>query len=396
MTVASASRVNYFERQFIRLAELRDEQAYHVQLRRRHNLSHHSWGIVLGLEIVREQDGRPAVRPGLAVDGYGRELLLVDRRVVGRDVFDRYGTSRLDVWLEYELDLADDRLAPVECGSDDPRRRYRATERAQLVFTRGGARPDPRRPPGVPPEALAEPLLDTPDDPRHRWPVYLGRIIMDLPTSGTPQFQIDTADRVYVGLSAEIIDHPGNATRLELGRRPLDEDARTIGDDEIKYEAASDRDFAVFVPGTDTPLHPTIAVYPRGTEIRGTAAVHGNLVLDGASLQFPDATGEGPGTDGQPAVYRAASGELRIDLGSLDAADRRLVLGVTKDGDFHAALEIEFPTAMTSGTTSPRVIVHGDLRIEGIIKSDDVRTRTVTEEVAALLTGMVQAGMVGP
>ena len=62
MAVTPTSRVNYFDRQFIRLSELKDEQDYHIQLRRRHNLTHHSWGIVLGLEIVSEQDGRPAVR----------------------------------------------------------------------------------------------------------------------------------------------------------------------------------------------------------------------------------------------------------------------------------------------------------------------------------------------
>jgi len=113
MSAAPAIRVNYFDRQHIRLAELRDEQAYHVQMRRRHNLSHHSWGIVTGLELVARPDGQVGVTPGLAIDGYGRELLLVDYRVIGRADFDRYATSRLDVWLEYQLELSDDRLAPV-------------------------------------------------------------------------------------------------------------------------------------------------------------------------------------------------------------------------------------------------------------------------------------------
>ena len=184
MSAAPAIRVNYFDRQHIRLAELRDEQSYHVQMRRRHNLSHHSWGIVTGLELVARPDGQVGVTPGLAIDGYGRELLLVDHRVVGRADFDRYATSRLDVWLEYQLELSDDRLAPVECGAADPRRKYRATELAQLVFTRGGARPDPAHPPGVPAEAFEPPALDTPDDPRRRWPIYLGRIVMELPVSG--------------------------------------------------------------------------------------------------------------------------------------------------------------------------------------------------------------------
>src|SRR5437016_875517 len=107
MPLAPPTRVNYFDRQFIRLAELKDEQAYHLEIHRRHDLSHHSWGIVLGLEIIKEQDGRPGLRPGVAVDGYGRELLLLERRVIDREDFDRYGTSRLDLWLEYELEFTD-------------------------------------------------------------------------------------------------------------------------------------------------------------------------------------------------------------------------------------------------------------------------------------------------
>jgi hypothetical protein len=402
MSAAPAIRVNYFDRQHIRLAELRDEQAYHVQMRRRHNLSHHSWGIVSGLELVARPDGQVGVTPGLAIDGYGRELLLLDYRVIGRADFDRYATSRLDLWLEYQLELSDDRLAPVECGAADPRRKYRATELAQLVFTRGAARPDPAHPPGVPSEAFEPPALDTPDDPRRRWPVYLGRIVMELPASGPPVFHRDVADRVFVGLTAAVIDHPGNAARIELGHHPSAEESRAFGDTTVSYSAGPDRSFAVFVPPNDEPaigapaLEPTIAIEDDGTQILGNTTVHGNLVLDGTSLQFPGAIpqGQSPDTGGHPAMYRikAAGGdELRIDVGSLNDGDRTLVLGVTKDGQFNPALEVSFP--VSSGTPRPLVRILGDVRIEGTITCDDVRTRTVTEEVAALLTGMVQAGI---
>jgi hypothetical protein len=300
------------------------------------------------------------------------------------------------VWLEYQLDLSDDRLAPVECDGGDPSRRYRAQERGVLVFTRGGARPDPRHPPGVPADVFEEPLLATPDDPRKRWPVYLGRVVMDLPASGTPAFSIDTADRVYVGLNAEVIDHPGNPVRLELGRRPGEADTRTIGGEEFTYDKGPARDFAIFVPGDNGQPQVRLAVYPDGTQIRGTTSVHGNLVLDGASLEFPDGITERAGeTDGNPAIYRHKDGsdELRIDIGSLNGAERKLVLGVTKDGDFKAALTISFPAGMAAGTDSALVTVHGDIRIEGTVDCQDIRTRTISEDVAALLTGMVQSGM---
>lgn len=399
MSADPASRVNYFDRQYIRLAELSDEQAYHLQMHRRHNLSHHSWGIVTGLDLVLE-NGAPVVRPGLAVDGYGRELLLAERRPFDREEFDRRGSNRIDLWLEYRLALSSDAQAPVDCGASDPRAYYRATERAEVYSTTAGARPDPRRPPGVPAEALEEPQLATPDDPARRWPVYLGRAIMQVPASGPPTFTVDAADRVYVGLNAELIDHPGNASRIELGRRPPHIDEKKIGDDTFGYAADPDRDFAVFVPNTDSPLKPALSIYKAASQINGTAEIHGNLVLDGSSLQFTKSgvTGDDAASpDGDPAMYRAtgtAGDELRIDVGELNAADRSIVIGLTKDGKFQPALSIRFPGAMNAdGTVNPQVTVHGDLDIEGTINSPDIRTRTVTEDVAVLLTGMIQAAI---
>lgn len=399
MSVHPASRVNYFDRQFIRLSELTDEQAYHQQLHRRHNLSHHSWGIVAGLELLVQED-RPVVRPGLAVDGYGRELLLVDRRSFSRDDFDRLGTNRIDLWLEYRVSFSDGPRAPLDCGSTDPRRHYRATERAEVTLQRAGALPDPRQPPGVPPEALEEPLLATPDDPGLRWPVYLGRIFMELENDGPPQFRVETGNRVYAGLNAEVIDHPGTAARIEIGHRPAVDEVRTVGDDTWTYAAGADRDFAVFVPdvegGASTALQPVISVYGTATQIRGSAEVHGHVVLDGASLKFKRANGSSPLADGHPAIYRlgSASGdELRIDVGELNNADRSLVLGVTKDGKFQPAMTIRFPGDLGTGQVNPLITVHGDLHIEGTIDSPDIRTRTVSEDVAALLTGMIQAAI---
>jgi len=390
MSAVLASRVNYYDGQYIRLAEMRDEQAYHRQLHRRHNLSHHSWGIVTGLELVLEE-GTPAVRPGLAVDGYGRDLLLTERRVFGRDQFDRLGTSRLDLWLEYRLDIESDVTASV-C-ADDGGQPYRATERAGVVATRGGSLPDPRQPPGVPPTALEEPLLDTPDDPRKRWPVYLGRIVMAIPASGAPTFTTDATNRVYVGINAETIDHPGNASRIELGRMSKATGVKTIGSDTYRYAPLPQCDFAVFVPDAASDptqeLEPTLAISGTSTQIRGTTEVNGNLVLDGASLQFT--TPSAAQTQADPSIYRTAD-ELRIDVGSLQAGARALVIGVMNGDDFEKALEVRYD----GGTGEPVVTVFGDLRIEGTIDSADTRTRTVTGDVAAMLTSMVQATIAAP
>jgi hypothetical protein len=399
MNAMPASRVNYFDRQYLRLAEMTDEQAYHLQLRRRHNLSHHGWGIVTGLDVALGSDKQPAVAPGLAVDGYGRELLVVDRAVFGRDVFDRLGTNRIDLWLEYGLALSAAPSTAADASSTEPRAAYRATEVAAIVPMPAKAAPDPTHPQSVPSLALEPPLLDTPDDPTKKWPVYLGRIVMDLTTPATPTFTIDTSDRVYVGLNAELIDHPGNATRMELGRRPTHDDTRAIGADTITYAGDATRDFGLFVPKTGTdPLQPTLAVSQTATTIRGDTEIHGNLVLDGASLQFPDPlTGAPPDTSGNPAIYRfsdSTGDELRIDVGSADTATRSCVIGLTKDGKFVPALVVAFTTI--SGAVTANVTITGNLEVDGTINSPDIRTRTVTPDVAAMLTGMIQAAITSP
>jgi hypothetical protein len=392
MPASPASRVHYEDRQFIRLAELRDEQAYHLLQRRRHNLSHHSWGIVAGLDML-EEDGRPVVRPGLAIDGYGRELLLLNRVACGREQFDRLDTRRIDLWLEYRLDIREERTGNA-CRAGQADAPHRAVERAEVVMMRGGADPDPRHPPGVPVTAFEEPMLATSDDPAQRWPVYLGRVVMNLSEKGEIDFEIDTANRVYVGLNAELIDHPGNASRVELGRRPAQPDTRQVGADVYQYAAGATRDFAVFsADGTAGTLEPTLAVYPEATQLRGTTEVHGNLVLEGSSLQFPDNASAAAATGGNPAIYRAGDA-LRIDLGVLDGTSRALSIGVTEDSVFKPALEVRFEAA-GGGGVQPTVTVFGNLHLKGSLESTDVRTRTITGDVAALLTGMIQSTIAG-
>jgi len=398
MTAIPASRVNYFERQYLRLAEFRDEQAYHISIRRRHNLSHHSWGIVTGLEVVLEA-GVPVVRPGLAVDGYGRELLLSDRFTIDKTMFDRYGTNRLDLWLEYDIAAADAGASVASCNPSEPRQGYRAIERARLTIERASPGPvEARRPSVVPPEAVDAILGDTPDDPSRRWPVYLGRLSMKIPEDGKPVYTVEPTSLAYIGLNAEIIDHPGNPSRIELGHASdvNDPDTRTVAGTPWEYEGNADREFAVFVPTDDpkTALRPTIAVYSTGTEIRGATVVHGNLILDGSSLVFADAVPElDAPKDPDPALYRVGGGgtdELRIDLGQLTTPTtvRKLVLGLVKDGEFKAALEISIQQGAT-----PTVTVKGDLRVEGVFRGSDIRLRTLSQDLIPQLAGMLQMGI---
>ncbi len=70
-------RVNYFNRQFLRAAEFQDDQSYHMGLRRLHNESMHTRGVVSGLDVgVDYKTGRLTISKGMAIDVLGREVLL--------------------------------------------------------------------------------------------------------------------------------------------------------------------------------------------------------------------------------------------------------------------------------------------------------------------------------
>ena len=119
MSDNSITRVHYFEGQFLRTQDFTDEQAYHVGMRRRHNIAHHTWGIVSGLEVVLAE-GNFYVQPGMAVDGYGRELILAQKQTLSSSSFlDKASTER-DVWLVYDLRNSDQAPAGYSgCGNSN-------------------------------------------------------------------------------------------------------------------------------------------------------------------------------------------------------------------------------------------------------------------------------------
>jgi len=76
------TRPNYYQGQFLGAQDFNDELAYHRDMRRRHNLGPHTWGIVVGLELVEKpkESGTGVdvfLQPGMAVDGYGREIIVL-------------------------------------------------------------------------------------------------------------------------------------------------------------------------------------------------------------------------------------------------------------------------------------------------------------------------------
>src|SRR5947209_4428453 len=129
------SRVNYFSRQILRTQDFEDEQAYHLEARRRHNIGQHLWGIVSGLELKPDKDGTVFVTPGFAIDGFGRELVLPAGKAITLRAFDEKLAESLDVWAVYSRtagDQGDPAYQPCVAAID--RLNYRWSEIASVEW----------------------------------------------------------------------------------------------------------------------------------------------------------------------------------------------------------------------------------------------------------------------
>jgi len=409
MKTSVPTRVNYFDGQFLRRNEFVDEQSYQIDLRRRHNISHHGWGIVTGLELALEE-GQLVLRPGLAVDGYGRELFLPAKRLINTDEFIRLGSNRLDAWLFYETN-ANSSVPPgyTACDENDVPG-YRTSEIPRLFLERARVgQIDARRPRGVPAGVLNSPTqLKTVDDPLVTWPVYLGRITF-VPTEKDPtkQYVIDLANRPYAGIVAELVDHPAQPTRLMIGPVP-DGDQRIVGDATYTYSANNNEVVAVYVKPPalaedelNVTLEPRLSIDSNGTNtLRGSTSIQGNLQMVGGALQFTEPTPKEDVTPNpQPSIYRTNDGggdELRIDLGTEEEAEgRKFVIGFsTDDGSFRPALTLEYTRPPGGASAQPLVTIFGDLTLNGRVECADLIRRSLSPETLNALLASFQAGSI--
>jgi hypothetical protein len=214
------TRVLYTDRQFLQAADLQIDQAYHREMRWRHNLALHSWGILAGLEVTTDdsQSGPVsiAVSSGMALDGYGRELVLPGN-TPQKVALDQ--TQSYDVWLVYTESSPP---PPPIRGCGGSIEAGRSVEQPRVLVTRTAERqsPDVAKPNGVPPGDLDfRPERPIPG-PESAWPVFLARLDFRAATtntngtgaasgaSGTKSWVTDGTERRYAGLVAERIVSP--------------------------------------------------------------------------------------------------------------------------------------------------------------------------------------------
>jgi hypothetical protein len=378
MSNDSIARVHYFQRQFLRTGDFRDEQAYHLEMGRRHNIAHHIWGIVRGLELVQDE-GQLFLGPGLAVDGFGRVLAVTEKRALSTGSFVDKGSDVLDVWLVYDRVGTDQ--APEGyggCGDGDDASFYRWQERPLVrLDVPDPAFPNPRQPESVPVGDLDfGPSRTPPDDPEADWPVYLGQILRD-PENPEQPFSVDLAGRPYVGLVGEAVVAPSGRARVQIGS-----------------ERANDpRRFAVWVPADASD--PSLEIDQGGQmDIRGETTIHGDLTMAGGAIELQ----AGQATSPQPwhVYHHQAEGErhsLRIEMAGVpaggEAGSNQVVIGAwsAEEEAFKPCLTIQDDCTIT---------VHGNLVVEGQIQEGaDLVASRLSSEARRFLQSSYLSGVGG-
>jgi hypothetical protein len=267
--------------------------AFHAQNLRRHRLAAHGWGVLAGLGITPGPDGL-TIGAGIAIDGYGREIVLPAARPVDTTLFFGLAARELDLWIAF----AD--------GND-------RDGRAELVYTAAAGPVDPERPPGVPQEDLArEPFDPPPPDPRP-WPVYLGRIRHD--PAARQAFAAETAGRREAGVRAEWIEAPSGGARLAVGSVEGDVNGR----------------FAVLLGG-----EAVLAVDAEGTVRTGGDLDVGGVLELGEGLAF-----RGPASDTRPEAPSLAFDPANENILELALPEGgAFVVGAHRDGTFSPILTV--------------------------------------------------------
>lgn len=388
------TRVNYYDRQFLRPADLADEQAYHRDLRRRHNIGQHRWGIVGGLELRKDGEGGLIVQPGFAIDGYGRELVVPQTRSISPTVFDQRGSETLEVSLVYDQHGSDEPPPGYgRCDGAPADAFYRWREQAQVQLDPADPDAVDRRRPAAVPEALWDypPNRPAPDD-QLGWPVYLGTIRRVAAATGPEpaRYDIDLAGRPYVGLVGERVTAVSDRVRVEVGAAGDDPEPR----------------FAVLV--RDQPSSgwgdPRLEVDHDGlTTIRGAATVEGDLsLLDGGVSfgQAPAGTDQAhpwrirrvasKATDPQNPAQQVDVEELRVEMDVQGGGRHRVTIGSwsAEANEFRPCLTVRDDCVVT---------VHGDLIVQGELT--ELQPRKPAEpgpEARRFATSMLTSGIGSP
>jgi hypothetical protein len=351
-------RLHYFQRQFLGALDFEAQQTYHRDQRRRHSLGHHTWGIVVGLELIEipsVNGGNEVdvfISPGMAIDGYGREIIVPFPVQLDMGLFQGFSANKYyEVWLAYDEELTGrPGFGYEQCDIESQFSRVRETYR--LVV---GSQPMPQEPiivdgkeaepldPTVTPVAPEDRLVAAPDDRSvayqefpddefiNRWLIRLGSVnaepLNERLITSAPEKLVE--GRQYVGIVAEDVLAP--AAILNLRPRA----------------AFTDVDAADF------------ARVEGRLQVDGRIVAKKDILLHGGKLSFQ---GSGGDEDNVPLWMQrlptSTGYDLRIHIGDALEASNRLTIGPTD-----------------SGTEKPVLAVRADDKVEILTRIAGFRHR---------------------
>lgn len=257
--ITDIERLNYYEGEFLGAVDFEAEQEYHRDMRRRHNIGPHTWGIVTGLDIAQFPNGGANnavdvyIQPGVAVDGFGREIVVLSPTQLTAEMFADFPSKQtLTVWIGYTQQLINPNSDT--CAASSQTNAYsRVQESFQIVINPIPPTSDPMvvagnnvspfsttgwtQPTTLPPLPTIEgsvviapddsvPFQELPDDnTTATWLVQLGQVLWD----GKNQIFVQTANgtanqnRQYVGSVAATIFAPAGTLIIQDRSTPSTE-----------------------------------------------------------------------------------------------------------------------------------------------------------------------------
>jgi hypothetical protein len=317
-------RLHYYERQYLGVADLEDQQTYHRDMRRRHNVGQHTWGIVTGLELVPQTDPSDGtavdvwINPGMAVDGFGREIFVLDRVQLDPMLFAAFTSqAHHTVWISYLQESADaPKAGYASCDAQNQFGRIQETYRiivdpkspTREHINVGGQDAEAGTSDIMLPADFSVPYQEFPDDDTApEWLVQIGKVNWDginqkfIP-AGSPD--VYASGRSYVGVVAGTVFAPANALVIQPRALPANPDGQGFAEINGRLQ------------------------------VDGRIEAEKDILLQGGALRFND----NGGSDDTVPLWMQRKGnpggsgyDLRIHLGDSKDAKNRLVVAY-KDG----------------------------------------------------------------
>ena len=324
------ARPVYREGQFLTAADFVAEQAYHRGALGRHEVGEHTWGLVVGLELVEVPDPGGTgfvdvfLTPGMAVDGYGRQVVCFERQPVDVNLFNAFlDTAHRSVWVQFaETDAAPTPDRWTDCDQSTP---TRAIETFRLVVDPVApvtdvmvagevAIAEPAAGATIPADTSV-PFQEAPDEPPlGRWLVQVGVLLWDgAARRFRPAGSRRTEGRRFAGVVAADVLAPAGALRVARRTAPADVDAadfaRVEGRLRVQGRVNAERE-----------------VWLEGHPIRFTNSSSGD-----STTPPPGSSADPPLTLGRDAGPAGGKHRLRLTLGEAASPDVSFSVGTTAD-----------------------------------------------------------------